>query len=287
MGDPAQMLTSRSMNATRKDCSRRLRQSRSPRRWPAAATSKLTTGSPPSLRMRGTAARSSSRCRPANSPRPAICSGEAYASNPSDKADRVEICAGAADERPYRPVARRHAQAGHRLPGGAATCSPPTARRSPAPANSSRRSMPCAARRRRNIRTGSWCRRKARSSTRWASPTRRARSTAGRSTSSRTIPSVLSNLGMSYVLEGDLPDRRDVHAPRRPSSPAPTAACARTWRWSSACRAASTKPRRSPARNCRRNRRQANVAYLRAHARGSRTPGASSRTKTNGSTNVN
>ena len=43
---------------------------------------------------------------------------------------------------------------------------------------------------------------------------------------------------------------------RPPSSRAPTAASARTWRWSSACKAASTRPSRSPARNCRPSRRR-------------------------------
>ena len=42
-----------------------------------------------------------------------------------------------------------------------------------------------------------------------------------------------------------------------------TAGSARTWRWSSACRAVSTRPRRSLRRNCRPSRRRRTWPYLR------------------------
>ena len=71
-------------------------------------------------------------------------------------------------------------------------------------ASSRRRSTPCAARRRRNIPTGGWCR-----------PKRAILDQIGQKDDARQLyrkalelkpnePSVLSNLGMSYVLEGDL-----------------------------------------------------------------------------------
>ena len=57
-------------------------------------------------------------------------------------------------------------------------------------------------------------------------------------------PSVLSNLGLSYVLSKDLPKAeetlRRAYGPRRPIR-----ACAPIWRWRSACRAASPRPKRS------------------------------------------
>ena len=64
--------------------------------------------------------------------------------------------------------------------------------------------MRCAARRRPNIRTGSWLRRKARSSTRWARPSEARKLYRKALDLKPNDPSVLSNLGMSYVLEGDL-----------------------------------------------------------------------------------
>ena len=66
---------------------------------------------------------------------------------------------------------------------------------------------------------------------------------------------------------------------RPPSSRAPTAASARTWRWWSGCRAASRRPRRSPRQELSPEQAQANVTYLR-RCWPSRTPGTSSRTRT-------
>lgn len=66
-------------------------------------------------------------------------------------------------------------------------------------------------------------------------------------------PTVLSNLGLSYALSKNLKDaettlrRAAVHQPVDPR-------VRQIWRWSSACRAAFPKPRRSPAPICRRIR---------------------------------
>ena len=101
---------------------------------------------------------------------------------PYRQADGAALCDRAADERRCRPVAGRDAQAGDRLSEG-----PRRARRLRQGArrrrrSSSRRSTRSAAHRRPNIPTGSWPRPRARSSTRWATPSRRASSTARRST---------------------------------------------------------------------------------------------------------
>ena len=76
-------------------------------------------------------------------------------------------------------------------------------------------------------------------------------------------PSVLSNLGLSYALSKDLPERRSDAAPRAPSTRRSIRACGKIWRWSSACKAASPRPSRSPAPTCRPTEAAANVAYLR------------------------
>ena len=83
-------------------------------------------------------------------------------------------------------------------------CSPHTARRWPPTASSRQRSTPCAARRRRNILTGSWCRRKPLSSTRLGQKDEARQDYRKALELKPNEPSVLSNLGMSYVLEGDL-----------------------------------------------------------------------------------
>jgi Flp pilus assembly protein TadD len=62
-------------------------------------------------------------------------------------------------------------------------------------------------------------------------------------------PSVLSNLGLSYALDRNLPEaektlRLAAAQPRRRMW------CGRTWRWCWACRASSRKPNRWPARQC-------------------------------------
>ena len=64
--------------------------------------------------------------------------------------------------------------------------------------------MRCAGRRRLNIRTGSSCRPRAPSSISSASRAKRAISIDGRLDLKPNDPTILSNLGMSYVLEGDL-----------------------------------------------------------------------------------
>jgi tetratricopeptide (TPR) repeat protein len=64
---------------------------------------------------------------------------------------------------------------------------------------------------------------------------------------------VLNNIGMSYMLEGNVKAAEDT---LRQASAFPAAtsnrACARTWPWPWACRAASRKPATSPAATCRR-----------------------------------
>ena len=57
-------------------------------------------------------------------------------------------------------------------------------------------------------------------------------------------PSVLSNLGLSYVLSGDLPRRKKTCAGRM-AAPEPMRGCGRIWRWWSACRAALPRPKAS------------------------------------------
>ena len=69
-------------------------------------------------------------------------------------------------------------------------------------------------------------------------------------------PSVLSNLGLSYMLTRESAAGRGNAAARLCQSAAPTAGCGRTWRWWSACRAASRKPRPSPRPICRRRGRR-------------------------------
>ena len=66
-------------------------------------------------------------------------------------------------------------------------------------------------------------------------------------------PTVLSNYGMSYVLTGELPQaehllRKAIAVPNADSR------VRQNWRWWSACRAASPRPKRSPAPRCRRHR---------------------------------
>ena len=68
-------------------------------------------------------------------------------------------------------------------------------------------------------------------------------------------PSVLSNLGLSYMLTQDLPKAEETLR-RAYANGAPTAGCGRTSLWWSACRAASPKPRPSPRAICRPKRRR-------------------------------
>ncbi len=67
-------------------------------------------------------------------------------------------------------------------------------------------------------------------------------------------PSVLSNLGLSYALAKDL-KRAEATLRRAWPRAVSTSACGRIWRWWSGCRAASRRPKPSPARTCRRARR--------------------------------
>ena len=60
-------------------------------------------------------------------------------------------------------------------------------------------------------------------------------------------PSVLSNLGLSYALSKNLHAGRGDAAARRGAAAAPSRRCGRISRSSSACRAASRRPRPSPA----------------------------------------
>ncbi len=62
-------------------------------------------------------------------------------------------------------------------------------------------------------------------------------------------PSVLSNLGMSYLLTKDL-RTAETYLKSASANRAPTAAYGRTWRSPSACRDAFRRPKRSLARNC-------------------------------------
>jgi len=68
-------------------------------------------------------------------------------------------------------------------------------------------------------------------------------------------PSVLSNLGLSYVLSKDLPKAEETLAELTPAE-RPTLGCGRTWAWSSDCRAALPRPKPSSRRICRRRRRR-------------------------------
>ena len=170
--------------------------------------------------------------------------GKAYTRDPEDK-DRHPLRQRAADggeADQALAVMRKLAIAIPRT----ATCSPPTARRWPPPASSNRRSTRCAARRPgiSRLEAGFGRRRDPRP----ARPDERGArsSTARRLTSSRT------NL-RSFPISACPMCWKAISAPPRPicarprSSRTPTAASGRTWRWSSACRAASTRPRRSPA----------------------------------------
>ena len=57
-------------------------------------------------------------------------------------------------------------------------------------------------------------------------------------------PSVLSNLGLSYMLSKDLPKAEETLR-RAHSLAAPICASAPIWRWRSACRAAWPRPKSS------------------------------------------
>ena len=64
-------------------------------------------------------------------------------------------------------------------------------------------------------------------------------------------PSVLSNLGLSYLLMKDLKNA-EITLRRAVAQPNAGPKGARTWRWSSACLVASKKRKRSPVRICRK-----------------------------------
>ena len=67
-------------------------------------------------------------------------------------------------------------------------------------------------------------------------------------------PSVLSNLGLSYMLTRELPQAEETLR-RAYSNPSADGGCGRIWRWWSACRAASRKPKPSPRAICPPTRR--------------------------------
>ena len=69
-------------------------------------------------------------------------------------------------------------------------------------------------------------------------------------------PSVLSNLGLSYMLSQGSAEGRGDAAARLCQSAGPMRGCGRIWRWWSACRAASPKPRASSRPICRPKRRR-------------------------------
>jgi Flp pilus assembly protein TadD len=84
-------------------------------------------------------------------------------------------------------------------------------------------------------------------------------------------PTILSNLGMSHLLEGNLP-QAETYLRQAAAIRPPTAGCVRTSLSWSACRAASTRPRTSRGANCRRNRPR-RTSPICAGCWPSRTPG--------------
>jgi Flp pilus assembly protein TadD len=62
-------------------------------------------------------------------------------------------------------------------------------------------------------------------------------------------PSVLSNLGLSYLLTKDLKNA-EITLRRAVAQPNAGPKYARTWRWSSACGVASRRRKKSPVRTC-------------------------------------
>ena len=123
---------------------------------------------------------------------------------PERQDDRAALCHRAADERANRPGACRDAQARHRLSARTATCSPPMARRSPAPANF--KPALDAVRRAQTPEYPDWKLASAEGAIldQLGDAERGARPLpqGARPEAERAL--VLSNLGMSYVLEGDL-----------------------------------------------------------------------------------
>ena len=69
-------------------------------------------------------------------------------------------------------------------------------------------------------------------------------------------PSVLSNLGLSYMLTRGPAEGGRNAAPGLCQRRGPMRGCGRIWRWWSACRAASPRPRPSSRPTCRRTRRR-------------------------------
>ena len=69
-------------------------------------------------------------------------------------------------------------------------------------------------------------------------------------------PSVLSNLGLSYMLTRELPDAEETLRRAYGNPRGGRARCGKIWRWWSACRVALPKPRPSPRATCRPTRRR-------------------------------
>ena len=118
----------------------------------------------------------------------------------------------------------------------------------------SRRSTCSAAPIRRTSRTGASSTRKARCSTRWAATPRRSAITRPRSRSCPTSRRCCPISACPTRSTKNLPQAEATLAAARPRSPTPARRCGRTSRWSSGCRAASRRPRRSPAPICRPTR---------------------------------
>ena len=179
---------------------------------------------------------------------------------------RAGLWPGAARHRAARPGGRR-ARTGHHRPSrqqGAARRL--TAGRWPTTAISSRRSTCSAAPIRPTIPTGEFCRCR---EPRWIKLGRHDEARRYYASALKIVPeepSVLSNLGLSYVLSKDLPKAEEVLRRAYASAAGRRAGAAESRRWWSACRAASPKPRPSSRPICRPDEAAANVAYLKADA---------------------
>ena len=121
---------------------------------------------------------------------------------------------------------------------------------------------PSAGRRRRTSRTGSCSRPRRRSSTRSASNDEARKLYAQALDLAPNEP--IDPVQLRHVLRADRRPRRRPRSccARRSRRPAPTAASARTSRWSSACRAASTRREKIAGAELSPDQAAANVAYL-------------------------